>query len=222
MKKKTIILIVIGIFIICLALFYFLHPHSYVLTESKKPTCLEDGYNIYKCWCGSQYKEEQKQQGHKYIAIVEDPTCTEPGRTIYTCEVCGDKYEEPIEALGHEYEETVTEATCTEEGKKTHICKICGDTYSEPIEALGHEYEDGVCIRCGKEEDKEDSKEAQKKPETTAKQSVPQPAPEPDVEVYTDSAAIAAADGVEYIDGNADDFFNGTWDSSGWEGWTAE
>ena len=47
-------------------------------------------------------------------------------------------------------------------------------------------------------------------------------AAEPDAEVYTDSAAIAAADGGEYIDGNVDDFFNGTWDSSGWEGWTAE
>ena len=56
---------------------------------------------------------------HAYTAEVIEPTCTEAGKTIYTCR-CGDTYEEEIPATGHTYVDGV--------------CK-CGDVEapSEPV-----------------------------------------------------------------------------------------
>ncbi|MBQ1283437.1 MAG: hypothetical protein IIY18_00345, partial [Clostridia bacterium] len=39
---------------------------------------------------------------HAYTAEVNEPTCTEAGKTIYTCR-CGDTYEKEIPATGHTY-----------------------------------------------------------------------------------------------------------------------
>ncbi|MBQ3160543.1 MAG: hypothetical protein IJC04_00290, partial [Oscillospiraceae bacterium] len=86
---------------------------------------------------------------HDYVAEVIDPTCTEAGKTVYTCR-CEDTYEEEIPALGHtEVTETV-DATCTEPGSITVTCDVCGETLStETIDALGHNYVDGTCSNCG-------------------------------------------------------------------------
>lgn len=176
-KKKIIIISIVILIVLITGLFYFVHPHSYALRESKTPTCTEDGYEIYRCWCGNEYRTEQKQTEHKYNSTVEEPTCTDAGKTVYTCELCGDTYEEPIEAIGHDYEESSKEPTCTESGERVLKCKHCGDTYTEPIEALGHEYKDGVCIRCG---EADPSVKAEKNPttmDTVAGKSVQQKAP---------------------------------------------
>ena len=181
-KKKIIIISIVVLIVLITGLFYCFHPHSYALRESKEPTCTEAGYEIYRCWCGNEYRTEQKQTEHKYNSTVEEPTCTDAGKTIYKCEVCGDSYDEPIEAIGHNYEESTKEPTCTESGERVFKCKQCGDTYTEPIEALGHEYKDGVCVRCGEadhsakpeqsEKKSEKTQSAQSKPETAQKKNV--------------------------------------------------
>ena len=47
-----------------------------------------------------------KQDGHSYELTVMEPTCTTPGKRIYTCTTEGherETYEEIIDALGHEF-----------------------------------------------------------------------------------------------------------------------
>ena len=61
---------------------------------------------------------------HQYYPYaVIDPTCTEPGYTIYTCE-CGDSYtDDYVDPLGHDYDE--------------NICTRCGaedPDHQEPVE----------------------------------------------------------------------------------------
>ncbi len=168
-KKKIIIISIVVLIVLITGLFYFFHPHSYSLRETKTPTCTEDGYEIFCCWCGNEYRTEQKQTGHNYKSSVEEPTCTDTGKTVYTCELCGDMYEEPIEAIGHDYEESTKGPTCTESGERVFKCKNCGDTYTEPIEALGHDYKEGVCVRCGEPDpDTKAEEKAQKGNDTKA------------------------------------------------------
>ena len=47
-----------------------------------------------------------QQEGHHYEVSVTEPTCTTPGKRVYTCTTKGhegETYEEPIDALGHEF-----------------------------------------------------------------------------------------------------------------------
>ena len=85
---------------------------------------------------------------HNYTATAQQPTCTEEGFVIYTCQ-CGHTRTEVLEALGHRYKTTVTAPTCTEEGYTTCTCQ-CGEMYiSNFIGALGHAYEvDTVNVSC--------------------------------------------------------------------------
>ena len=51
-----------------------------------------------------------KQDGHSYELTVMEPTCTTPGKRVYTCTTEGHKgetYEETIDALGHHFVEGV-------------------------------------------------------------------------------------------------------------------
>ncbi len=88
---------------------------------------------------------------HAHKSEVFNPTCTEAGKVVYTCE-CGDTYEEAGEAaLGHDYDHITHNATCTAAGYVEHICALCDDTYTDgETEALGHADEDGnfKCDRC--------------------------------------------------------------------------
>ena len=51
---------------------------------------------------------------HEYQEEVIEPTCTEKGYTIYTCE-CGDTYQgnEKV-SKGHTYQEEIIEHSCKE------------------------------------------------------------------------------------------------------------
>ncbi|MBQ5890215.1 MAG: hypothetical protein IIW73_04605, partial [Clostridia bacterium] len=95
----------------------------------------------------------QPPHTHEYTSVTTDATCTEAGKTVYTCE-CGHSYEVTIPATGHK-EITVTsttEATCTEAGKTVYTCK-CGYSYEETTPAKGHTEEtittDVTCDKDG-------------------------------------------------------------------------
>ena len=167
MKNKA-VKILLGItvsLIVCGGAYYKLHPHNYALVDSKEPTCTEDGYKNFKCWCGAESQETVKAVGHSYQEVIIDATCTEDGKDIYTCSDCGDTYEESIKAIGHNYkEEVTTEPTCTKEGITTFKCRNCGDAFTESIAPLGHSFIDGICERCG-----ELSEDAKKKQEESMK-----------------------------------------------------
>ena len=111
---------------------------------------------------------------HHYITTTVEPTCTERGYTIYTCD-CGEKYEDNyVGALGHNFTNYISDenATCTKDGTKTSKCDRCEerDTITDENSKLGHDYstewtvdkeatctETGIkshhCTRCGAKTD---------------------------------------------------------------------
>lgn len=224
MRKSIIkIVCVIGVLAVIGVAFFLFHPHKYTLIGSKEPTCTESGYKTFKCWCGKEYTESTDPIAHVYETTIVEPTCTEAGKTVFVCKNCGDTYEEEGKAkIDHEYEETVD----VERGKKVFVCKHCGDTYEEDIVVAETEDEE--------QGEKTDNKQQQGKTDTTQQQqqvqvqqpvAQPTPLPQPQEDVVVSSGDDWAAAGwgdIPTIDDNIDDFYNGTWDSSGWEGWTAE
>ena len=117
------------------------HQHQYSLTKSTEPTCLEIGYEVYKCSCGDQYtKNTADALGHSYSKTTVAPTCTNNGYTTYTCSRCGQSHKDDItSATGHKYTSKTVKATCTQNGYTLHTCSNCGNEYtSDSTSALNH------------------------------------------------------------------------------------
>jgi len=78
--------------------------------------------------------------GHAYTAEVTDPTCTEMGYTVLTCDRCGDSVKgDYIEATGHKPTDWIVdrEPTTEAEGSRHKECGACGETLeTEAIERL--------------------------------------------------------------------------------------
>lgn len=107
---------------------------------------------------GQTEKTTVKTCDHVYVdEITKEPTCSEDGEMVSTCNKCGDSYKTKLEKTGkHEYEEKITkEASCTTDGEKTFTCKYCGESYTEPISATGHDYEKSVSKQASCTEDGE-------------------------------------------------------------------
>ena len=80
--------------------------------------------------------------------ILQQPTCTKKGETIFECSLCHETKTEELKALGHDYSKEWTvdkKATCTESGSKSHHCTRC-DSKSDVtvIPVLSHNYDNGV------------------------------------------------------------------------------
>lgn len=77
---------------------------------------------------------------HCYTQSVVEPTCTDMGCTIHTCE-CGDSYtDNQIDKLGHSYVVSTVAPTATEQGYDLHLCSRCGDSYKDSFtDKLLHE-----------------------------------------------------------------------------------
>ncbi|MDE6691315.1 MAG: leucine-rich repeat domain-containing protein, partial [Clostridia bacterium] len=95
---------------------------------------------------------------HSYKQTVTNPTCTESGYTLHSCD-CGESYiDELVDAVGHTPKAAVTEnevaATCTTDGSYDEViyCNTCNEklsTVHKTTEKLGHTYKNGVCTVCG-------------------------------------------------------------------------
>lgn len=75
--------------------------------------------------CDHSYKSE----------VTKEATCTETGKTTYTCEKCGKTYTEKIPKLEHTF--TVTEevpGTCVVKGYRVEACTECG--FTQTIEGI--------------------------------------------------------------------------------------
>lgn len=102
--------------------------------------------------------------------ILQEATCTEAGRKLYTCTQCGKEKEERIPATGHSMEEQwFGEMPSCDRGSYLNIvCSVCGFVQSsESVPALGCVSDAGEelfhgncreetivvyhCIRCGRE-----------------------------------------------------------------------
>lgn len=134
--------------------------HNFQFTETVKATCKTKGYDTYTCSnanCGATEKRNETKvdnspAGHKYVADVQEPTCTKSGHTDMICEVCGsgDGNRETLPKLGHTYERadyngtdgrTVNAPTCLENGTIVYVCTAEGCdgtvtyTYEQLVEA---------------------------------------------------------------------------------------
>ena len=79
-----------------------------------------------------------KQDGHSYeLTATVEPTCTTPGKRVYTCTTEGhthDTYEEIIDALGHHFTAVeVVAPTYTSEGYTIYKCETCDKTEKRDV-----------------------------------------------------------------------------------------
>ncbi len=89
--------------------------------------------------------EEPPETSHvcEYTSKVVQPTCTERGYTLYTCEECEytyrDEFVDPVPTKHKEFvvKETVP-ATCTEDGYIIEICPDCGVERTKANGVAGH------------------------------------------------------------------------------------
>ena len=94
------------------------------------------------------YTETIPAKKYTFTVTVVDPTCTEQGYTLHTCNQNAEKsYKDNYtDALGHDYKEVTTPATCKDAGKVENICQRCGDT--QHVKDLpvteDHKWNDGV------------------------------------------------------------------------------
>lgn len=76
---------------------------------------------------------------HKYTSKVVEPTCTQEGYTIYTCE-CGKTYRSNVtDKIAHDYETEIKESTCKERGSEVKTCKVCKYSEVKFIDLIGHD-----------------------------------------------------------------------------------
>lgn len=120
------------------------HVHSYSVVSSKKPTCVSEGEEVYKCFCTASYTKVIAKTNHNYVYTTTAPTCTAKGQERAVCKVCSDVKTVSLAALGHQYSSSFTtdkEATCTAKGSKSKHCVRCGKKNEvTDIAKKGHSY----------------------------------------------------------------------------------
>ena len=135
------------------------HTHTYV-SKITEPSCMEQGYSTYTCWCGDSYKDDYTPAigSHDFSEWTweDDRGPDRPGTYTRYCYRC--HYREykdtPSTDPGehtHSYTAIVTPPTCTEKGYTTYTCE-CGDTYrNDETLAVGHNYGRWVVVQAASE-----------------------------------------------------------------------
>lgn len=117
----------------------------YKFIDEIKPTCINEGYKIYRCIsCNNELKTDIKNKTliHSYIIDYIDPTCNNNGGIINKCIYCS-KYFYIIkkEKLYHNYEAVIlTPPTCIDMGERLLVCKYCNQEKIEQVPKLNHSF----------------------------------------------------------------------------------
>lgn len=132
--------------------------HDYKLTDSKKATCTEAGYETYTCSkCGDSYTNPLAALGHKAGAAEKEnvvpATCTAEGSydSVVYCSVCdAELSRETITTpkAAHNYAVSIKDDVY-----HTFTCKVCGEAYDELHDKQEDDYH-FWCDICGWEKDK--------------------------------------------------------------------
>ena len=121
---------------------------------TKEPTYDSDGTMTFTCQNDKThtYTETIPAKKYTFTVTVVDPTCTEQGYTLHTCNENAEKsYKDNYtDALGHDYKEVITPATCKDAGKVENICQRCNDTQfvkDLPV-TEDHKWNDGAVTKA--------------------------------------------------------------------------
>lgn len=121
---------------------------------TKEPTYESDGTMTFTCQNDPThtYTETIPAKKYTFTVTVVDPTCTEQGYTLHTCNQNAEKsYKDNYtDALGHDYKEVITPATCKDAGKVENVCQRCNDTQlvKELPVTEDHQWNDGVVTKA--------------------------------------------------------------------------
>ena len=102
--------------------------HTAVTIPGKAATCTETGLTDgSKCSVCEEILVEQTviaALGHDWdeSVVTKEPTCTEDGTKLYTCQRCGETNTETIPATGHSYEESWN----SDGENHWRVCQVCG------------------------------------------------------------------------------------------------
>lgn len=143
--------------------------HDFSESTVVAPTCVDEGYTLHSCVCGSSYKDSITQPTGKHTAEpipAVEATCTASGLTEGSrCSVCGTVLTEQKEtsALGHDYktgtmryregnghshgyvnDDGPRAGDCMLPRYRVHECTRCGISYDENLPPLGHNYDTGT------------------------------------------------------------------------------
>lgn len=129
----------------------FAEGHSLARVEDRSGICCEAA-DLWQCSdCGLFFADEEGKAEavintkHTYDegVVEKQPTCTEEGILIKTCQVCGYEHSEVMETLPHHTEEKYE----FDENRHWKICADCGQEF----ECEDHTFEEGsnVCLVCG-------------------------------------------------------------------------
>ena len=115
--------------------------HYFKWTDSKAPSCSEEGTRSGKCvWCGYTTTESIPKEEHTYESITTAPSCSAEGYTTHTCSVCKESYvSDPTNKIPHTPSDWIIDAEpeVGVEGSKHVECQICHEILeSASIEAL--------------------------------------------------------------------------------------
>ncbi len=115
---------------------------------------LEHDYSLYESTANGHYRKcancgytQETIRNHTWnIEVVKEPTCTESGLTVRTCEYC--KYvDRQVTNRNHNYlmddpdrtdPTKFADATCKEYGWRAETCEFCGDHRINVLEYLGY------------------------------------------------------------------------------------
>ncbi|MBE6132932.1 MAG: hypothetical protein E7180_06045 [Erysipelotrichaceae bacterium] len=117
-----------------------------ISSETSEETSSEEIITSEEVSSEESSSEEISIHNHNYEEKIVDPTCTEQGYTIFTCE-CGDTYNGNfVNATGHsEIEHEGKEATCKEAGYEPYVtCENCEYSTYTIITKLEHSYEEEI------------------------------------------------------------------------------
>lgn len=118
--------------------------HTTKASETKTPTCTEDGYTLVNCTftsCNYSDKKSIPKLGHSYSSTPSYYSKAATQHTpIYKCVRTGCNGSKAGTATDHSYTwKTTQAATCTTNGKKVGTC-VCGDSKTQTLNATGHNY----------------------------------------------------------------------------------
>ena len=112
--------------------------HNFVLAETIKATCEEDGAEVYRCECGEEQRTTLPATGHNVqLVSSKESTCIRKGSETYRCFNCGGLNETIYyDALGHDF------GTATEPSRFTFCNRAGCEKVNNKLDADGKYKED--------------------------------------------------------------------------------